>query len=106
MRILKGFKSCVLKVRIPKGLWVCFAKGRILKSLEGKTEWAKNRGAEASHLQRRERELRRKERPGEGEDDWIECDESMEEGGMVYDYCQGLLFKEYHSNETGGSREI
>jgi hypothetical protein len=47
-----------------------------------------------------------KERPGEGEDDWIECDESMEEGSMVYDYCQGLLFKEYHSNETGGSREI
>jgi len=31
------------------------------------------------------------------------CDESMAEGSMVSDYCQGLLLKEYHSNGAGRS---
>jgi hypothetical protein len=33
MFILKSFKSCVLKLRIPKGLGVCFAEVRILKGI-------------------------------------------------------------------------
>jgi hypothetical protein len=35
----------------------------------------------------------------------LECDESMGQCSMVSDYCQGLLLKEYHSNETRGSQE-
>ncbi len=33
-------------------------------------------------------------------------EESMDHGSTVSHYCQGLLFNEYHSNETGGSQEI
>jgi hypothetical protein len=36
MFILKSFKSFVLKLRIPKGLGVCFAEVRILQDLGGK----------------------------------------------------------------------
>jgi hypothetical protein len=46
------------------------------------------------------------ERPGEGEGDLVECDESMRQGSMASDYCQVLLFKGYHSNETDGSRGL
>jgi hypothetical protein len=67
LHILKGFKSCVLKVRILLELEACFLEMRILKSLEEKTTRAKTRGAEAPHLDRREKEFRRRERPGEGE---------------------------------------
>jgi hypothetical protein len=78
MRILKDFKSCVLKVRILRELEACFLEMRIPKSLEEKTNRGRTHGAEAPHLQRREKEFRREERPGEGEDGWRECDESMD----------------------------
>jgi hypothetical protein len=45
----------------------------------------------------------REEKKSEGEDDWTECEESMKWGSTVSDYCQGLLLKKYHSNETRGS---
>jgi hypothetical protein len=74
---------------------------RILKSLEEKTKRAKTRGAKAHTYNDGE------ERPGEGAGiGWKECDESMAQGSMVFDYCQGLLLKQYHSNETGGSRAL
>ena len=82
---------------------------RIPKSLEEKTRRERTRGAEIPHLQGREKGLRGKERPGEREGDWTICDESMAEGSMVSDYCQGLLLKEYHSNGAGrswGLREL
>jgi hypothetical protein len=50
---------------------------RILKSLEEKTTRAEPRGAETPHLYGREKESRRRERPGEGARDWLVCDESM-----------------------------
>ena len=56
MQILKGFKSCVLKVRILRELEADFLDVRIPKSLDGKTARAKTGGAEAPHLQRREKE--------------------------------------------------
>jgi hypothetical protein len=75
VRILKNFKYCVLEVRILWELEACFLEVRILKSLEEKTWLAKTRGAEAPHLQQ---ELRGKKKFGEGEGDWLDCDESME----------------------------
>ena len=39
MFILNGFKSCVLEVRIPKGLRVGFSEVRILKGIVASGEW-------------------------------------------------------------------
>jgi hypothetical protein len=76
MQILKGFKSCVLKVRIPRELEACFLEMRILKSLEEKTKRGRTRGAEVPHLYGRAKKVWRRERPGEGEGDWMDCGES------------------------------
>jgi hypothetical protein len=74
MRILKGFKSCVLKVQILRELEACFLEVRILKSLEEKTKRGRTRGAEVPHLDGRAREVWRRETPGEGKGDWIGLD--------------------------------
>jgi hypothetical protein len=76
MRILKDFKCCVLEVRILRELEVGFLEMQILKSLEEKTKLGKTSGAEAPHLQRREKELRSEKTPGEAWCDWMECDEN------------------------------
>ena len=39
VRILKGFKSCVLEVRILQELWARFAEVRILKGIVAGSEW-------------------------------------------------------------------
>jgi hypothetical protein len=43
---------------------------------------------------------------GGEENDWMECDESMYSVSTVIAYCPVVLLTEYHSNETGGSREV
>jgi hypothetical protein len=96
-----GFSvSCGWAVRVAgKGL----TEGTV-KRLEGlRVEMLKVEGREpnAEALS-----AHREEKKGEGEDDWTECDETMTESSMVSDYCQGLLSKENHSNETGGSRGV
>lgn len=52
----------------------------------------------------------RKEKPGriagEGFGGGEDCDESIGYDSTVYDYCQYLLFNEYHSKETGGIRGV
>jgi hypothetical protein len=44
LHILKGFKSCVLKLRIPKGLQSYFSKVRILKELVNSELWVVSSG--------------------------------------------------------------
>jgi hypothetical protein len=46
------------------------------------------------------------EKPTEGEGDWLDCEESMGQGSMGFDYCQEPVLSTYHSNETGASRVI
>jgi hypothetical protein len=74
MRILKGFKSFVLKLRILRGLRARFAEMRILKSLEKKTKRGKICGAEATAQRGPEEELRSEEKSGEAAEDWLETE--------------------------------
>jgi hypothetical protein len=83
VRILKGFKCRVLEVRILKKLEARFSEVRILKSLEEKTRRERNCGAEAQTHNEDKKGLRRKERPGEGASDGMECDESMVYGRII-----------------------
>jgi hypothetical protein len=79
--ILKGFKSCVLEVRILKKLRAHFSEVRILKSLEKKALVGERHGSEDSPLQKLEKELNaerlKEERSWEGKGDWVGCDVTM-----------------------------
>lgn len=90
MLILKGFKFNDLELLIPKGLRACFLELRILKRLVKKPRRRKSCGAEAPHLQHRGGELQSEEKPGEGDGDWLDCDENpsrlrvnMEKGSIA-----------------------
>jgi hypothetical protein len=47
--------------------------------------------------------MRREEKSDEGVGDWLDGDENMGPDSLDIYYCQVLLFKEYHSNETSRS---
>ena len=83
MRILKGFKSFVLKLRILRGLRARFAEMRILKSLEKKTKQGKICGAEAIALRGPEEELRSEEKSGEGGENWLESEVNIENSSIA-----------------------
>jgi hypothetical protein len=99
LHILKGFKCCVLKLRILQGLQARFAKVRIVKELGiGGVGWreeekhgsedpplqkrGKRRGAEAPHLHRRGEAAHREGKTGGGEDDWPGGKQNIGKGSM------------------------
>ena len=99
LHILKGFKCCVLKLRILQGLQARFAKVRIVKELGiGGVGWreeekhgsedpplqkrGKRRGAEAPHLHRRGQRPNGKEKTVAGKNDSLDCEENMGNSSM------------------------
>jgi hypothetical protein len=97
LHIPKGFKSFVLKLRILWELEAGFCEMRILKGIARGEDKERELNAETVSA-------RREERSGEGEDDRMECDESIGQGSMDCDYCQGLLLKEYQRGVGGIER--
>ena len=114
MRILKGFKSCVLEVRILKKLEARFSEVRILRDLG-----EKQLKVDPSTALRARRLKLKRERFGElnTETQRSETETNLEigagrdvglvaiigAGSMVSDYCQDIVLYLYHSNETRGS---
>jgi hypothetical protein len=99
LHILKGFKCCVLKLRILQGLQARFAELHIVKGLgmervgrrdEEKygsenpplQKLGKSRGAEAPHLHRRGEGGQREGKAAGGKADRLDCEENMEKGSM------------------------
>ena len=88
-------------MRILKGI----ARGEVEK-FESWKVWRSRREDKERELNTETVSVHTEERSREGEYERVECDESMGYGSIVIDYCQGVLLKEYHSNETGGSPEV
>jgi hypothetical protein len=51
-------------------------------------ERGKSCGAKAAALLGRGQDVSNRERPGEEEGDWLDCDDNMRESSMAYYYCQ------------------
>jgi hypothetical protein len=95
---------------------------RIIKEIVASDEWrgrseayglGERSGSEDPPLHKLEKELKAEtlrptqgEKPTEEKGDWLDCEESMGQGSMGFDYCQGPVLSTYHSNETGGSGVI
>jgi hypothetical protein len=86
-------------MRILKGI----ARGEVEK-FESRKVWRSRREDKERELNAETVSARREERSGEAEDDRMECDESIGQGSMDCDYCQGLLLKEYQRGVGGIER--
>jgi hypothetical protein len=99
LHIPKGFKCCVLKLRILQGLQARFAEVHTAKDLGmgragGRAEEkngsedpplqkrGKSRGAEAPHLQRRREGAPRERKAVGGEDHWLDREQDIGNGSM------------------------